>query len=100
MPELLQTTLKGKANPAQFWIGCEVPRRLKLPDFNTIGTLLLLLLLTAIGLSLNDSSPYTSTDKKIYIYIPERYKKHSTHSSKHNKYKYTLPKHPHIHTHT
>ena len=65
---------------------------------------LLLLLLTAIELSLGGSSPYTSTDKTI--------QKHSANNSKHNKYKYKYYKnthtivktppntHTHTHTHT
>jgi hypothetical protein len=30
---------KVKANPLQVWTGPEVSRRLRLPDFKTIGTL-------------------------------------------------------------
>jgi len=29
---------KGKANPLQVWTGPESSRRLRLPDFKTIGT--------------------------------------------------------------
>jgi hypothetical protein len=28
---------KGKANPLQAWIGAEVSRRLRIPDFKTFG---------------------------------------------------------------
>jgi len=35
-PEML---VKGKAIPLQAWTGDECSRRLKLPDFKTIGTL-------------------------------------------------------------
>ena len=79
--------------------------------------LLLLLLHTAIELSLGGSSPYTSTDKTNKIkYINETTQKHSTNSTKHSKYKdtycqhtHTIVKtptyththtHPHTHTHT
>ena len=30
--------IKGKANPLQAWTGPEGSRRLRLPDFKTIGT--------------------------------------------------------------
>jgi hypothetical protein len=30
--------VKGKANPLQTWIGPKDSRRLRLPDFKTIGT--------------------------------------------------------------
>jgi hypothetical protein len=34
----LSTLLKGKAIPLQAWTGPEGSRRLRLPDFKTIGT--------------------------------------------------------------
>jgi len=34
------------------------------------------------------------------MYINETIQKHSTNNTKHSKYKYTLPKHPHIPTPT
>jgi hypothetical protein len=30
--------IKGKAIPLQAWTGCKGSRRLRLPDFKTIGT--------------------------------------------------------------
>jgi len=35
---LIQTVPKGKAIPLQFWTGPDSSRRLRLPDFKTIGT--------------------------------------------------------------
>jgi hypothetical protein len=51
-----------------------------------------LLLFTEIEFSLGDRSPYTS-NKYEWIYINET-------TQKHNKYKYTLPKHNCQNTHT
>ena len=34
----LSTTIEGKAIPLQAWKGSEGSRRLRLPDFKTIGT--------------------------------------------------------------
>jgi hypothetical protein len=51
--------------------------------------LLLLILLTAIELSLGSSSPYTSTTKQIRINI------HKINNTKHSKYKYTHQQNTH-----
>ena len=65
--------------------------------------IIIILLLTAIQFSLSGSIPYTSTDRTNNIHKRNN-TKHSTNNTKHSKYKYTLPKHPHItkltHTHT
>jgi hypothetical protein len=34
----LEESDRGKANPLQTWTGAEGSRRLRLPDFKTIGT--------------------------------------------------------------
>jgi len=36
--EFFESVLVGKAIPLQAWTGPEVSRRLRLPDFKTIGT--------------------------------------------------------------
>jgi hypothetical protein len=57
---------------------------------------LLLLLLTAIELSLVGSCPYTSTDKTRRINIHKRNNtKSSTNNKKHSKYKYTYYQNTH-----
>ena len=51
-------------------------------------SLILLILLTAIELSLGGNSPYTSTDKKKeYVHINKTIQRHSTSNTKHSKYK-------------
>jgi hypothetical protein len=74
----------------------------------------IIIIATAIELSLGDSSPYTSTDSchsVAAVLTPVQTKqtihKHSTNNTKHSKHKYTiLPKHtthyttPPTHTHT
>jgi len=62
----------------------------------------LLVLLTAIELSLGGSSLYTSTDKtnKNKFTWTEQYKKHSINNTKHSKYKYTYYQNTHTYTHT
>ena len=61
--------------------------------------LLLLLLLTAIELSLGGSSPYTSTDKTNKKKCKRNNKKHSKNNTKHSKYKYTYYQNTHTYTH-
>jgi hypothetical protein len=36
---MVNDSVKGKATPLQAWTGPEVSRRLRLPDFKTIGIL-------------------------------------------------------------
>jgi hypothetical protein len=38
MKKLFSKVQKGKAIPVQTWTGPDVSRRLRLPDFQTIGT--------------------------------------------------------------
>jgi hypothetical protein len=38
IPVTIFTSVKSKAIPLQAWTGSEVSRRLRLPDFKTIGT--------------------------------------------------------------
>jgi membrane-bound lytic murein transglycosylase len=95
----------------------EIPKRTySIQNIAKVWNQELLLLFTAIDLSLGGISPSTGTDrtnKNKYTYINEPVQKHSTNSTKHSKYKYTyyqnttqLSKHQHItkpthsHTHT
>jgi len=38
LPELKRRVITGKAIPSQAWTDPEVSRRLRFPDFKTIGT--------------------------------------------------------------
>jgi len=95
-----QTSFVWRSNRIYLCLSILEGRDAQIPGARFIIILLIIIITTTttttttttIELSLGGSSPYTSTDKQIRIHIHKgsRTKKHSTNSTKYNKYKYTF----------